>query len=85
MIVEPAVMATSLAQNRTWEELRAKWSDWLWKICQRDEAAAGRAYSDLVAAIDAHHLAARALVSSVAPKRGRMLTDRPTSADELEE
>ena len=84
MIVEPVVMAANRESNRTYDDLRARWSNWLWAICQRDEEDAERARAILIEAIDAHHLAARALVASVAPKRGRTITDRPASADEME-
>jgi hypothetical protein len=59
MTSAPEVTALARQDAKSYDELKAKYTDWLWKICQRNDDDAEHARVALHDAIDAHHASAR--------------------------
>jgi hypothetical protein len=85
MTITPEMTALARDDAKSYDELKAKYADWLWKICQRNDDDAERARVALHATIDAHHANARALADRFVPRPHRSITQRPLSGDERQE
>jgi hypothetical protein len=72
--------ALSRADFHNAGETRAKLASWEFLVYQSDQTAALNAKNALVAAIEAQHAAARALVDRLDPRARRL--NRPRSKDE---
>jgi hypothetical protein len=85
MTSAPEVTALARQDAKSYDELKAKYTDWLWKICQRNDDDAEHARVALHDAIDAHHASARAIVDRFVPRATRAIAQRPLSGDERQE